>query len=69
MDTIETINVNGAAYYLPANDDDVIFLINKAKSEGKIICMRGSAHSFPLIKTLEAENATDKNYGLNIGIL
>ena len=61
MDTIETLIVNGATYYLPANEAEVISLISRAKSEGKVICMRGSAHSFPLIGTLESENATDKN--------
>jgi hypothetical protein len=50
---IDTINVNGATYYLPANEAEVIFLVNTAKTDGKIICMRGAAHSFPLIKTLE----------------
>lgn len=46
---------------MPANEDEVILLVNKAEAERKIICMRGAAHSFPLIKTLEAESASDGN--------
>jgi hypothetical protein len=58
---MDTINVNSATYYLPENEDDVITLVNQAKTQNKIICLRGSAHSFPLINTLEAEAASNKN--------
>lgn len=53
--------VNGAEYWLPENENDVIALVNRAKAEQKIICLRGAAHSFPLIGSLEQESQTDKN--------
>ncbi len=58
---MDSIIVNGATYWLPADENDVIALVGRAKAEGKVICMRGSAHSFPLIGDLESESATDRN--------
>jgi len=60
-ETIESIIVNGATYWLPADENDVITLVNRAKAEKKTICMRGAAHSFPIINTLEAQAASGKN--------
>jgi D-arabinono-1,4-lactone oxidase len=56
---MDSIPVNGAAYWLPENENDVISLVNRAKAEGKVICLRGSAHSFPLIGDLEQQSASD----------
>lgn len=58
---MDSILVNGVTYWLPAGNDDIISLVNDAKGNNEIICMRGAAHSFPLIGTLEA-NATGKKY-------
>ena len=53
--------VNGAEYWLPENENDVMVLVNQAKAEGKTICLRGAAHSFPLIGKLENESTTGNN--------
>ena len=47
------------------NNDDVIQLVNDAIANNEIICVRGAAHSFPLIGKLEQAKkslATGKNY-------
>ena len=49
------IDIQGVPYYLPANEQEVMFLVDKAIAEKKVICMRGAAHSIPLIKSLEHE--------------
>jgi len=49
---MDTIIVNGATYWLPENNDDVIALVNEASNNNEIICVRGSGHSFPLIGDL-----------------
>src|SRR5215218_10026427 len=53
--TIAGLMIDGVSYYLPANVDDVIFLVNKAQNEKKVVCLRGAAHSRPLIGMLEEE--------------
>ncbi len=53
--TIVTLMVNGVSYYLPATVDDVVFLINQAHQAKQVVCLRGAAHSRPLINSLEAE--------------
>ncbi len=58
---MDSLIVNGATYWLPQNTAEVIDLVNEAITKDEIICMRGSAHSFPLIGTLE-KNASGKNY-------
>lgn len=50
---METIDVNGTAYYLPNDESEVIALVKEARAAGEIVCLRGSAHSMPLINTLE----------------
>lgn len=52
---------NSVTYWLPANIEDVFFLVNESIAKSEIICLRGSAHSFPLIKTLE-KNANGRAY-------
>jgi len=52
---MDTIIVNGATYWLPENNNDVITLVNEAANNNEIICLRGSGHSFPLIGDLETE--------------
>lgn len=59
--SMDSINVNGALYWLPENENDVISLVNQAKEQGKVICIRGAAHSFPLIGNLESESVNDRN--------
>lgn len=61
---METIIVNGATYWLPESNDDVIALVNEAANNNEIICVRGSGHSFPLVGTLETEqqSSTGKKY-------
>ncbi len=50
---MDSIQVNGVTYWLPANEADVMTLVQDAFTNQEIICLRGAAHSFPLIKTLE----------------
>ena len=52
---METIIVNGATYWLPESNDDVIALVQEALDKNELICVRGSGHSFPLIGGLEKE--------------
>jgi D-arabinono-1,4-lactone oxidase len=61
---METIIVNGATYWLPENNDDVITLVNEASNNNEIICLRGSGHSFPLVGRLETEqqSSTGRKY-------
>ncbi|WP_256484470.1 hypothetical protein [Mucilaginibacter flavidus] len=42
---MKTIIVNGATYWLPENNGDVITLVNDAVANNEIICLRGSGHS------------------------
>lgn len=57
---MDSIQIGNAIYWLPETEADVIQLVNDAKANNEIICMRGSGHSFPLIGTLE--NTTGRNY-------
>ena len=61
---MKTIIVNGATYWLPEHNADVITLVNDAVANNEIICLRGSGHSFPLIGDLETEkkSITGKTY-------
>ncbi len=52
---IQTIPINGVTYHLPATTDDVRFLVDEAHRTHAVLCLRGSAHSRPLISRLEAE--------------
>jgi hypothetical protein len=58
---MDSIQVNNVTYWLPENSSDVMQLVNDAIAANEIICMRGSAHSFPLIGNLE-KNSTGKKY-------
>ncbi len=60
--TIATLKIDGVNYYLPADENDVISLVNKAQNENKVICMRGAAHSRPLISSLEHEVTSGRIY-------
>lgn len=51
---MQTADVNGVRYYLPKDEDEVIALVKEARASGEIVTMRGSAHSMPLINTLES---------------
>ncbi len=61
---MDSLLVNGVTYWLPGNNADVISLVNGAKTGNQIICVRGAAHSFPLIGDLEVQktSASGKNY-------
>lgn len=54
IDSIPTVQVQGATYYMPRTTDELSSLISDAVSNGKKISMRGSGHSFPMIPYLEA---------------
>ena len=58
---MDNIQVNGVTYWLPENTADIMGLVNQAITQNEVICLRGSAHSFPLIGTLE-KNAAGKKY-------
>lgn len=55
VSTISTKLIDGVLYYLPCNNDEVIELVNFAIAQKKVICIRGAAHSIPLIKSIEKE--------------
>lgn len=55
-------NVNGVDYFLPTTIDDVVWLVNDAVANNEIICVRGAAHSFPLIETLEKGATNGRPY-------
>lgn len=48
---IDTLMVNGVSYYLPANTDEVVYLVNQAQQAKQVVCLRGAAHSRPLINS------------------
>lgn len=50
---MDKIAVNGVTYWLPANNQEVIDLANDALANNEVICVRGSAHSFPVVGDLE----------------
>ena len=58
LSTIEYQTFYGVDYYLPADENEVIELVNDAQKNNEIICVRGSGHSFPLINTLEQQQST-----------
>lgn len=61
---IDTLMVNGVNYYLPANTDEVVYLVNQAQQAKQVVCLRGAAHSRPLISSLEAEVNAGRLYML-----
>jgi FAD/FMN-containing dehydrogenase len=50
---MDSLLVNGATYWLPENTQEVMRLVDEAHHAGEVICLRGSAHSFPIIGELE----------------
>ena len=58
---MECKEINGVTYWLPENEVDVCTLVNDARTHKEVICVRGAAHSFPLIGTLE-KNPEHSNY-------
>jgi hypothetical protein len=59
---IATLQVDTVTYFLPANEDEVMYLVNKAHQDGSVVCLRGAAHSRPLISKLEAEVKSGRIY-------
>lgn len=59
---MDTLTINGSEYWLPENEEEVISLIQDAWKNNEIVCVRGAAHSFPLITTLEKGSASGKTY-------
>jgi len=59
---IQTQSVNGVTYFLPKDNDEVIWLVNDAAAKNEIICVRGAAHSFPLIGKLEKGSTSGRSY-------
>ena len=59
---MESIQVNGATYWLPANEADVMALVGEAQANKEVICLRGAAHSFPLIGALEKGPVSGRPY-------
>jgi len=56
LELMEKITVGDykTEYWCPESIDDVKSLVDQAIKTKKVICVRGSAHSFPLIDTLES---------------
>jgi len=52
---MDQLIVNDVTYWLPSTEAEVIDLVNEAQAHGEVICLRGSAHSFPLIGDIEHE--------------
>ena len=67
--TIDTLMVNGVSYHLPATVDDVVFLVNQAQQAKQVVCLRGAAHSRPLISSLEAEVNAGRLYMLLVKMM
>ena len=59
---MEPQKVNGLDYFLPTTIDDVIGLVNDAEAKNEIISVRGAAHSFPIIETLEKGSTGGRPY-------
>ncbi|MCW3093411.1 MAG: hypothetical protein JWP81_4480 [Ferruginibacter sp.] len=59
---MDSLPLDGVTYLLPENLQDVLDLVNEAKDNKEIVCLRGSAHSFPLITTLEKGSSTGSKY-------
>ncbi len=59
---IDTFMIDGVSYYLPSTKEEVVFLVSKAQKEKKVVCLRGAAHSRPLISSLESESAEGRLY-------
>ena len=59
---MDSLLVNGVTYWLPESNQDVIRLANEAAASKQIICLRGAAHSFPIIGTLERGSTTGRSY-------
>jgi len=60
--SVSSFIINGVTYYTPENVNEVLALVNQAALDQKVIAVRGSAHSFPLVKTNE-------NYGKYLYII
>ena len=54
--------IDGVSYYLPSTKEEVVFLVSKAQKEKKVVCLRGAAHSRPLISSLESESGDGRLY-------
>jgi D-arabinono-1,4-lactone oxidase len=50
---MQTLQLNGVTYFLPKDESDVIDLVKQAHAANERISLRGSAHSTPLIPSLE----------------
>ena len=59
---IDTFEINGIVYHLPENTDDVIHLVDDARKNKEIICVRGAAHSYPIIEHIEKSAADGRPY-------
>ncbi len=59
---IDNISVNGVIYWLPANNQEVIDLVEQAHQKKEVICLRGAAHSFPIIGNLENQAHDGRKY-------
>ena len=61
--------VNGVSYYLPKDNSEVLFLVNQAQQAKQVVCLRGAAHSRPLISSLEAEVNAGRLYLLLVKMM
>lgn len=59
---MDSLLVNGVTYWLPETNQDVIRLVDEAVASNEIICLRGAAHSFPIIGKLESGSSRDRSY-------
>ncbi len=59
---MDSLLVNGVTYWLPENVKDVLRLVDEAHKDKEVICLRGAAHSFPIIGELEQGSATGTPY-------
>ncbi len=57
---MHTLPLNGVTYYLPNDENEVIELVRQAQAANERISLRGAAHSFPLIQTLESKASDTK---------
>ncbi len=59
---MDQLIVNEVTYWLPKSDSEVITLVNEAHKNKEVICLRGSAHSFPIIGDLEQQGKDGRKY-------
>ncbi|MEO6548782.1 MAG: D-arabinono-1,4-lactone oxidase [Ferruginibacter sp.] len=59
---MDSLLVDGVTYWLPQNLSEVLSIVDDAQTNKEVICLRGAAHSFPIINLLEKGSSTGTKY-------